>query len=184
MKTLIINGSPRKNGDTIALISEMKNHLGCDITIIDTYYTDIKPCNDCRYCWEHSACAIKDGMQNVFELINDADNIVIASPIYFSELSGSLLNFASRLQYIYATKNIRHEKALQEKKRNGIVFLVGGGDGSSEQPLKTAKLLLRIMGAEYLDMVCSHHTDRVPAKDDMGAMEKVREIADYLKRGD
>ena len=101
MKTLIFNGSPRKNGDTVSLINTLKNELSGEINRIDKYYSDIQPCIDCRYCWTHSGCAIKDEMQRVFSLIDETDNIVIASPIYFSELSGSLLSVLSRLQYLY-----------------------------------------------------------------------------------
>jgi len=181
VKTLIINGSPRKNGDTITLLSEFKKHLQGEIIQIDTFFTDIKPCNDCRYCWENQACVIKDGMQDVYRLIDETDNIIIASPIYFAELTGSLLNFMSRLQFFYTTKYKRNEVFLSNKKRNGVVFLVGGGNGTGDQALKTAKLLLRVMGADYLDCVLSHNTDNVPAKDDTDALNKVKEIAIKLE---
>lgn len=69
MKTLIINGSPRKNGDTKTLINEMMTVLNGEVMVIDTYDNDIKPCMDCRYCWEHSGCSIQDGMQEVYSYI-------------------------------------------------------------------------------------------------------------------
>jgi len=181
MKTLIINGSPRKNGDTMTLIDEFQKHLQGDIKIKNTYLSSVRPCSDCRYCWEHSVCAINDEMQNVYKLIDEADNIIIASPIYFSELSGSLLQFASRLQYFWASKYKRYEAVLCEKKRSGIVILVGGGDGNAEQPLKTAKILLRLMGATFIDSMLSHNTDKIPSKDDIDALIKVREIAKQLE---
>lgn len=129
MKTLIFNGSPRKNGDTASLIRLLQAELGGKTEQIDAYFCDIAPCVDCRYCLGHDECAIKDDMQRVYGLINAADNIVIASPIYFSELSGSLLAVMSRLQYLYVSKHCRGESALDAKTRNGIVLLAGGGDG-------------------------------------------------------
>ena len=163
MKTLIINGSPRKKGDTVSLINQAKSYLTGESITIDTYFTDIKPCNDCRYCWEHSKCIIDDGMQTVYKQIDDADFIIIASPLYFSELSGSLLQFASRLQYYYASKYIRQEKVLHDKQRYGVVLLAGGGDGTVKSALSTGKCLLNHMGAEFVDFICSHNTNAVPA---------------------
>ena len=101
MKTLIFNGSPRRNGDTAALLNIFKTEIGGEINQIDTYFCNIKPCVDCRYCWTRPTCSINDDMQNVISMINESDNIVIASPLYFSELSGALLNTLSRLHYLY-----------------------------------------------------------------------------------
>ena len=62
MKTLIINGSPRKNGDTMVLINEFLKNLNGEVKLINTYYDKISPCIDCRYCWSNSSCAINDEM--------------------------------------------------------------------------------------------------------------------------
>ena len=58
MKTLIFNGSPRKNGGTATLIHEFKKNLPGEINVVSAYQTNISPCVDCRYCWtdqEHRA---------------------------------------------------------------------------------------------------------------------------------
>lgn len=92
MKTLIINGSPRVNGDTNSLINIVKERIAGEYKIVDAYRCNISPCLDCRFCRENSGCAIQDEMQEVYEYINDCDNILIASPIYFSELTGKVLS--------------------------------------------------------------------------------------------
>lgn len=88
MRTLIFNGSPRKNGGTSKLVKELKDHISGEVDVIDSYRTDISPCVDCRYCWTNDQCSINDEMQTVYRLIDEADNIIIASPIYFGELTG------------------------------------------------------------------------------------------------
>ncbi len=181
MKTLIFNGSPRKNGDTVAMINSLKRELGGEINQIDTFYSDIKPCMDCRYCISHENCSINDDMINVFKLIDEADNIVVASPIYFSMLTGSLLNIFSRLQYIYILKRFHHQNILSNKKRNGIIFLAGGGDGSADKAIETAACCLKIMGANVIGTVCSHNTDNIPAAEDENAMSQIKLIAEKLK---
>ncbi|MDL2287036.1 flavodoxin family protein [Eubacteriales bacterium OttesenSCG-928-G02] len=97
MKTLIFNGSPRNNGGTATLIKELKINLAGEVEVISSYKSNISPCVDCRYCWTNDKCSLDDEMQKVYQLIDESDNIVIASPIYFSELTGSLLNLMSRL---------------------------------------------------------------------------------------
>lgn len=180
MKTVIINGSPRKNGDTVALINKFQELLHGETIIINTYSAAVQPCIDCRFCWTNNACALQDEMVNIIEMVDAADNIVIASPLYFSELTGSLLQFTSRLQYLWVSKNIRHESVLTDKKRNGVVILTGGGDGSPDRAILTAKCLLNHMGATYFDHVCSHNTNVTPAKDDTEAICKIRTITERI----
>ena len=180
MKTLIFNGSPRKNGDTAFVLSTLKVELGGKFHQIDTYFSNIKPCVDCRYCWTHDECAVKDEMQQVFSFIEEVDNIVIASPIYFSELSGSMLNVFSRLQYFYVAKHFRDMDLLTHKKRNGIIILSGGGDGSPNKAIETATCLLHHMGAEVVGTVCNHNTNTTSAKDDTKAITGIKVIAERI----
>lgn len=180
MKTLIINGSPRKNGDTKALLNELAKHLGGETITIDTYYDDIKPCTDCRYCWSHDKCVFNDRMQEVYKLINEVDNIIIASPIYFSQLTGPLLSFASRLQYLWVSRCIRKDKAFKLTEKNGAIILVGGGDGSSEPAIKMASILLNQMNCKIIGTVCSLNTNIIPAIDDTIAMSKIKAMAEIL----
>ena len=91
MKTLIFIGSPRKKGNSSTLAEELARQLEGEVKIIRAYDCNVKPCIDCRFCWKNNGCAVKDGMQEIYEDIQDSDNIVIASPTYFSELSGQLL---------------------------------------------------------------------------------------------
>lgn len=182
MKTLIINGSPRRDGDTVSLITELKKYLHGEIQVVNTYYDDIKPCIDCRYCWTNSKCAINDNMQDIYKKLNQVDNVIIASPIYFSQLPGPLLNFASRLQYFYVSRYIRKDKNFSIKKKTGSLILVGGGDGSPEPAIKTAKILFQQMNAEMISCLCSLKTNTIPAKQDKKVMMEVADLAEKLNR--
>lgn len=179
MKTLIINGSPRKNGDTMTLVNEMIKYLEGEVRIINAYYDDIKPCVDCRYCWHNKRCAIDDEMQEVYKLIYEADNIILASPIYFSELTGQLLSFASRLQLFYASKFIRKDREFRLKNKNGVLVLAGGGGETKgvECAGKTADIIFKQMNAKLIGTIATLHTDNISAEEDIGAMNKARELA-------
>lgn len=179
MKTLIFNGSPRKNGDTAFLINKLKELLHGEVNVINTYFSPIKPCIDCRYCWKNCGCAIKDEMQDLYDYIKECDNIIIASPLHFSELTGTLLAVASRLQTFYASKRFLGINQVQKKKR-GAIILCGGGDGSPEKAEGTAKTLLKSMNAEVIGKVYSLNTDAVPSKNDNYAIEQINDLANKL----
>lgn len=117
MKTLILNGSPRKTGDTVSLITKVTDKLHGEYRIVNTYDCRINPCVDCRYCWENTGCCINDEMQQVYTYIEECNNILIASPIYFSELTGALLNVGSRLQTYFCARFFRKETPIEKLKR-------------------------------------------------------------------
>ncbi len=176
MKILVLNGSPRKNGDTAALLEAFLTNLGGEVYQIHAYDGQIHPCTDCRWCVTHAACALQDAMQEVYTRIDEADVIVMASPIYFSELTGPLLSVASRLQYLWVSKYLRKTPVLSEKTRYGVILLAGGGDGAADKAISTATCLLHQMGAEVYGMVCSHNTNHVPVAEDAAALAQVRTL--------
>jgi len=182
MKTLIFNGSPRPKGDTASLLQVFASQLGGEIRQVNAYDGSIRPCVDCRYCWAHPGCAIQDGMQEVYRWIIDADNIVIASPIYFSQLTGPLLGVLSRLQSLYCARAFRGESPVPSGKR-GLILLVGGGDGSMKGAEASAQTLLRQMGATtLLPTISFHDTNRRPALEDLETQRQLSETALTMRK--
>jgi multimeric flavodoxin WrbA len=115
MKTLIINGSPRKNGHTAALISLLKEQLQGEIIEISAFYDKISPCVDCRSCWTKKGCAIRDGMDKIYA--DDFDAVVLATPVHMSNLPGPLISLASRFQAFYAARRFLNDPLTCAKKR-------------------------------------------------------------------
>lgn len=182
MKTLIINGSPRPKGDTVGLLRLLEKDLPGESMVVNAYHCGISPCVDCRYCKEHPGCAIQDEMQEIYPYIQACDNIVIASPIYFSEVTGKVLDMGSRLQTYFSAKFFRGETPIAKEKR-GAVILVGGGSGAPEKAYGTACTLLRLMNCrEIHPLVCSHETDRRPAVEDEQATAGVGSILRFFGR--
>ncbi len=180
MKTLIFNGSPRKNGDTAKIVKMLCAKLKGDCKIVEAYRCDVSPCVDCRACREKSGCAINDEMQEIYKYIDECDNIVIASPIYFSELTGRLLDVGSRLQTYYNAQFFRNENPIKKKKK-GAAIIIGGGDGNVEKPFSTARILLRQMNVtEIFPVVHSHDTDRKPASEDEEILRGIENIAEFF----
>ena len=180
MKTLILNGSPRINGDTESLIHIFTKNILGEYKIVNAYRCNISPCVDCRYCWNNCGCAIEDEMQEVYNYIQECDNILIASPIYFSELTGKLLDVGSRLQTYFCARFFRKEEPVQKTKR-GAVVLVGGGDGHLDKAYETASTLLHHMNCYNIhEVVFSHDTNDRPAVDDEQAVMGIQNIVNFF----
>lgn len=180
MKTLILNGSPRINGDTASLIKILKAQLLGEITQVDAYFADITPCNDCRTCRTAEGCVINDDMTIVYDILPEADNVIIASPIYFSEITGRLLDVCSRLQTYYSARFFRGKRVVFKPKKGGVI-LVGGGDGSGERAAETGRCLLTHMGCKSIyPTILSHNTNNLPAAEDTVATGNILSLAEWL----
>lgn len=180
IKTLIFNGSPRKNGDTAFLIQKLTDQLYGEIKIVNAYTANISPCTDCRKCREQFGCVIKYEMQEVYQYLEICDNVVIASPIYFSELTGKLLDLGSRLQLFFSAKQFLHETP-QLKCKKGVVLLTGGGSGNPNKAYETAVCLMHYMNVQQIyPLICSHNTDHVPAKKDESILTEIERTAEFL----
>lgn len=95
MQILVLNGSPRPNGNTskmIAAFCEGAKSAGHSVEVADVCRMKIAGCLGCEYCHTkgHGECVQKDDMQKISALLNRADMLVIASPIYYHGISGQL----------------------------------------------------------------------------------------------
>lgn len=180
MKTLIFNGSPRKNGDTVSLINKLTKQLQSEYKIVDTYYSNISACVDCRFCWKNDGCSINDEMIEIYDYIVDCDNVVIASPIYFSQPTGKLLDVCSRFQKDYSAKYFRNPKPYIKPKK-GAIILVGGGDGTPQKAYDTLSGILRhINVTDIYRLVGSFNTNKLSAEKDSNVIKEITDIANYL----
>lgn len=180
MKTLILNGSPRKNGDTVNLINKLIEQLNGEHMIINAYYSNISPCIDCRYCWSNDGCSINDEMAGIHKYIADCDNIVIASPVYFSQPTGKLLDVCSRFQKYFAARYFRN-KMPEIKPKKGAVILVGGGDGTPQKAYETlCGILHHVNVTEIYDLVGSFNTNKIKTMDDYKVINNIKNIAIFL----
>lgn len=88
----------------MALIGALCAALPGEVKRIDAYRANVQPCTGCRHCRTQVGCAIDDGMQEIYRDIAVADCIVLASPVYFSCLTGPLMSLLSRLQVFYTAQ--------------------------------------------------------------------------------
>ena len=180
MKTLILNGSPRKNGNTVSLINILSSSLKGECKIIDTYYANISPCLDCRFCHKNQGCAITDEMYEIYKYIENCDNIVVASPIYFTQLTGKLLDFCSRFQTYFSATNFR-KNPVKIKPKKGAVILVGAGKGDPLTAYYTATCILhQINTFDIHPLALSFNTDVLPAIEDQNTLNQIQNISNFF----
>ena len=164
MSTLIINGSPRAQGNCAQIVEKMGGALG-NARRVDVYRTRIAPCQDCRSCHKTPGCAIKDDMDAVLD--EGVKNIVILSPVYMGTLTPPMLALATRFQADYTAK--RFLKApIQRGLKRAVLILVGGGDGKPDEALRMGKMIARGLNAslEEPDIHMYLNTDHAPAVSD------------------
>lgn len=100
MKVLILNGSPRKDGNTAAALREVAailNEEGIDTRTIDVGKMDIRGCLACNWCHEHGKCVIDDPVNEIARLLEEADGLVLGSPVYYASANGTLISLLDRL---------------------------------------------------------------------------------------
>lgn len=100
VKVLAINGSPRTNGNTSKVIKDILTKAeaaGASTTYYDLADLDIKDCKACMKCKKEDCCSQKDGMETIRPLIEEADLLLLGSPVYMGDQTGLMKCFIDRL---------------------------------------------------------------------------------------
>ena len=125
----IINGSPRKNGNTAELLHAAADGVraaGKEIVWVDLYSLNYKGCVSCFACKRKDGnhkclCACQDELTPVLEGLLHADGIIIGTPIYFRNITGAMQSFVERFlfpNYEYTPEAVCYPGALP----NGFIY--------------------------------------------------------------
>lgn len=102
MKVLIINGSPRNGGNTAIAIREMENEFKkCEIEAetVRIGHKNIRGCIACKKCEEKGKCIFDDAVNELAPKFEEADGLVVASPVYYASANATLIACLDRLFY-------------------------------------------------------------------------------------
>ena len=118
-------------------------------------------------------------MQVIYD--DDFDNIVIASPVYYGTLPGSVLSLMSRLQPWHAAMFFLKQPLKQRHKKSAAI-LTAGGKGNQANARHHLNAFFRMVNGEgFLEhTACSPNTDTIPAQEDQQAIDDVIRIAQWL----
>lgn len=102
MKVLLINGSPRANSNTLLGIKEMEKiftQQGIETEIINIGNKDIRGCIACEQCGKLGHCVFDDIVNEAAKKFEEADGLVVGSPVYYSAPNATVQAFLQRLFY-------------------------------------------------------------------------------------
>jgi multimeric flavodoxin WrbA len=160
LKVFGINGSPRRGGNTDLLLDKVLEGAGSkgaqtEKVILNTL--KFSPCQECENMRDDGTCIIEDDMQSLYKKIDEADVIVVASPIFFGSLSAQTKMMIDRFQCRWRLKYIL-KKGVPEKKRAGVFISVEASKRKDffENAKAIVKNLFATIDAQYKEeLLCS-----------------------------
>ena len=174
MKVLLINGSPREQGNTYTALCEVAKTLqeeGVETEIISIGKKAVQGCIACGWCGREGRCTFRDDLYfKVMRAIKDGiDGLVVGSPVYYGGPNGSLCALLDRVFYA-------HGKDLQYKPAASVVVCRRGGASAAFDRLNKYFTILNmpVVSSQYWNMVYGQ-TPGQAAQDEEG-MQTMRTL--------
>lgn len=125
MNILVLNGSPRANGNTAAMVTafvEGANKSGHEITVVAVCQKKIAGCLACEYCHTRGdgKCIQQDDMQELYPVLDKADMIVLASPVYYHSFTGQLQCAINRIYALDKPKKLKKAALILSSGDDGV----------------------------------------------------------------
>jgi len=176
MKALMINGSPRLNGNTSIALKEMENvfqKYDVEVETVQIGQLAIRGCLSCNYCYTHDKCAIDDIVNELAKKFLEADALVIASPVYYASANGTLISLLDRLFY-----STNFDKRM--KIGASVVVARRGGCSSTFDELNKYFTIsgMPIASSQYWNSV--HGRKVGEASQDLEGLQTMRVLADNV----
>jgi len=169
---LILKSSPREHGNSNTLadrVAQGAREAGAEVESLWLHPMDIRPCDACDSCQETGVCVLQDDMQMVYPLLEQADAIVIASPVYWFTISAQAKLCIDRW---YALES--EQGSALRGKQVGVVLTYGDTDlytSGGINAIHTFESMFRYIGAQIAGMVYG-------TADEIGDAEKQPELMD------
>ena len=174
MRIIAINGSPRKDWNTATLLNkalEGAASQGAETELIHLYDLSYKGCISCFSCKlkdgkSYGKCAVQDALTPLLGRIEEADALILGSPIYLGAVTGEMRSFFERLVFPYLVYDAQRSSLFKKKLPVGLIYTMGVPENfikemGYEQQFKLMEMLLgRIFGvAESLLVTDTYQFD-------------------------
>jgi multimeric flavodoxin WrbA len=174
MKVIIINGSPKAEGNTAIALHEVENGLhqhGIETEWIHVGHRQIHGCIACNKCWETGICAFGDIVNEISEKMKEADGLLVGSPVYFASPNGTLLALLDRLFYsnLHTDWSMKVGASVSIARRGGATATM---DVLNKYFLKTN---MPVVPSQYWGI--AHGTDPGEVTQDLEGMQTMRQLA-------
>ena len=173
MKVLILNGSPRANGNTSLAVDEVVKTLaqeGLETEIINLGNKVIRGCIACESCSKNGKCTFDDVVNEIAPKFEQADGLIVASPVYYASANATLVACLDRLFY-----STHFDKTM--KVGASIVVARRGGCSATFDELNKYFTIsgMALASSQYWNMV--HGLRRGDASKDEEGMQTMRTLA-------
>lgn len=133
MKVLAFNGSPRKTWNTATLLSKALEGAaseGAETELTHLYDLNFKGCVSCFSCKtkggeSYGKCAVKDDLAPILRKVEEADAIILGSPIYWGTVTGEMRSFMERLMFPYLKYANPPQSLFPKKINTGFIYTMG-----------------------------------------------------------
>lgn len=173
MKVLMINGSPRPNGNTATALREMEKIFaeeGIESEIVHVGNKDIRGCIACGGCGKLGKCVFDDMVNEIAPKFQACDGLVVGSPVYYASANATLIAFLTRLFY-----STHFDKTM--KVGAGVVAARRGGLSSTFDELNKFFTIsgMPVASSQYWNSV--HGREPGQAAGDEEGMQTMRTLA-------
>lgn len=166
MLVLGLQGSPRKKGNTNYLLSVFMNeaeNYGAQTRVIEAAKKNIVPCLGCGFCEKNGYCVTQDDdmTHEIYPLLRAADVVVLASPIYFYNVTAQLKAPIDRSQTLWARKYKLNLTDPARNYRRGYLLAQGATKGKNlfEGVNLTAQYFFDAVGAQFNGSLTYRHIE-------------------------
>lgn len=172
-----IAGSPRRGGNSDTLLDAAlaaAREAGARTEMIQAGDAGVAPCTGCNLCSVDGVCVLRDGGDAFYEMLDAADALIVATPVYFASVPAALKACYDRLQPYWARTYVLDQP--RPPRRPGAVLLVrGGGDPYGFDAAEaTTRSALAVLGIDVLSVV---RADDADAADALSSREEVLDLA-------
>lgn len=177
MKVVLINGSPRKNGNTAYTLNECKMEIikeGLEVETINLAGKEIKSCIACYKCKGTGSCVLKDEANDFMDIIRGADGLIIGAPVYFGTPRGDLMNLIQRIGMV----SRGNDKFLSWMPGGPVAVARRGGLSSSYQEMLMFYFIneMIVPGSDYWNIVFAGKEEG-SAREDVEGIENMKKFA-------
>lgn len=124
MKVLMLNGSPRINGNTSIALKELERvfeEYNIETKTIQVGNKAIRGCIACGHCFENGKCVFDDEVNEIAPKFEEADGLIIASPVYYASANATLIALLDRLFYsAHFDKRMKVGASVVVARRGGL----------------------------------------------------------------
>ncbi len=158
--TLILFGSPRRNGACGRLLDACLERLEVPPTVVDCFAKRVAPCDDCRGCHRAVGCVKRD-MDDVYAAIEAAQRLIFIAPVYNRSFPAPMKAVIDRLQCYWAKRFVHGVRPPIATPKTALLITAAGSDrGDGVYLLRQLEPALTVLHVTDVNAIHVDNTDR------------------------